>query len=261
GPCTLGRLSLLAPNKTTIMDWIMKNSTHAIQKRDLTDLDPDCESDVIHWSKAKATAITIFLPWVSVAKSLGELGRLECWVAKQANVTSTALSDLLADEEITRKATLQNRAAIDYLLLLHHHTCEEFEGLCCFNLSSRAENVRESIKKIQDMVHTIKQETKDWFDQLFGNWGLSSWVSSAIKTGLLVLLLLFIIGVAFGVIRRFTQRAITAATSSLSVNNVWATAPPFEEIEMQEFPPEEDEEDFDPENYVPETEDDRWPVE
>ncbi|TRZ10382.1 hypothetical protein HGM15179_016727 [Zosterops borbonicus] len=156
---------------------------------------------------------------------------------------------------------LQNRAAIDYLLLLHHHTCEEFEGLCCFNLSSRAESVRESIKKIQDMVHTIKQETKDWFDQLFGNWGLSSWVSSAIKTGLLVLLLLFIIGVAFGVIRRFTQRAITAATSSLSVNNVWATAPPVEEIEMHEFPPEEDEEDFDPEDYVPETDDDKWPAE
>ncbi|TRZ09212.1 hypothetical protein HGM15179_017895 [Zosterops borbonicus] len=33
GPCTLGRLSLLTPNKTMIMDWIVKNSSaHAIQK-------------------------------------------------------------------------------------------------------------------------------------------------------------------------------------------------------------------------------------
>ncbi|TRZ16419.1 hypothetical protein HGM15179_010670, partial [Zosterops borbonicus] len=261
GPCTLGRLSLLTPNKTMIMDWIIKNtSIHTIQKRDLTDLDPDCESDVIHWSKAKATAITIFLPWVSVAKSLGELGRLECWVAKQANVTSSALADLLADEEITRKATLQNRAAIDYLLLLHHHTCEEFEGLCCFNLSSRAENVRTSIKKIQDMVHNIKQETKDWFDQLFGNWGLSGWVNSAVKTALLVLLLLFLIGIAFGIIRRYTTKAITAATSSLSVNNVWTSAPPAEEIEMQKIPHWEDEDSLDPEDFIPEDEDDRWPA-
>ncbi|TRZ04871.1 hypothetical protein HGM15179_022236 [Zosterops borbonicus] len=132
------------------MDWFDKNSSmHApVKKEDLADPDPDCESEIIHWSKAKATAITVFLPWVSVAKSMGELGQLECWVAKQANLTSNALSDLLRDEDITRQATIQNWAAIDYLLLLHHHTCEEFEGLCCFNLSSRAEDVRQSIKKI-----------------------------------------------------------------------------------------------------------------
>ncbi|TRZ17283.1 hypothetical protein HGM15179_009816 [Zosterops borbonicus] len=263
GPCTLGKLGLLAPNKTKIMDWIVKNSSqHAtVKKRDLADLDPDCKSDVIHWSKAKATAITVFLPWVSVAKSLGELGQLKCWVAKQANLTSTALSDLLRDEEITRQATLQNRAAIDYLLLLHHHTCEEFEGLCCFNLSSKAENVRQSIRKIQDMVHEIKQESRDWFDNLFGHWGLSGWVGSAVKTGLLILLFMFLVGVAFGVIKKFTQRAITNATSALSVNHVWATAPPLEEIEMQNLPPlQEEEENFqDPEDFKPGSER-QWPL-
>ncbi|TRZ16312.1 hypothetical protein HGM15179_010775 [Zosterops borbonicus] len=258
GPCTLGRLSLLTPNKTTIMDWIVKNSTtHAIQKRDLTDLDPDCESDIIHWSKAKATALTIFLPWVSVAKSLGELGRLECWVAKQANVTSTALSGLLADEEITRKATLQNRAAIDYLLLLHHHTCEEFEGLCCFNLSSKAENVRQSIQQLKDMVHTIKQESKDFWDSLFENWGLTGWLNSLVKSIVIILFILLVISITCGVIKRFTARMIANATSALSVNQVWATAPRAEEIEMDEFPtPEEALDTMDPENYLPE---ERWP--
>ncbi|TRZ26639.1 hypothetical protein HGM15179_000410 [Zosterops borbonicus] len=162
GPCTIGRLGLLSPNKTQIMDWILKNSSkHAtVKRRDLADLNHDCDSEIIHWSRAKATAITVFLPWISVAKSMGELGRLECWVTKQANLTSNALSDLLRDEEVTRQATLQNWAAIDYLLLLHHHTGEEFEGLCCFNLSSRAEDIRQSMK-IKDMVHEIKKETKD----------------------------------------------------------------------------------------------------
>lgn len=67
--------------------------------------------------------MSVFLPWVAAAKALGELGTLECWVAKQANLTSTAVSDLLEDEKITRKAALQNRAAIDYLLLLHNRDC------------------------------------------------------------------------------------------------------------------------------------------
>ncbi|TRZ14803.1 hypothetical protein HGM15179_012298 [Zosterops borbonicus] len=78
------------------------------------------------------------------------------------------------DEEVTRQETFQNQVVIDYLLLLHHHTCKEFEGLCCFNLSSKAEDVQQSIKKIRDMVQDIKKETKDWFDNLFGDWGLKS---------------------------------------------------------------------------------------
>lgn len=88
---------------------------------------------------------------------------------KQANLTSNALTDLLPDEEITRQATLQNRAAIDYLLLLHHHKCEEFEGLCCFNLSSRAKNIHQSIEKIKDMVGDVKKEAEDWLSRLFKN--------------------------------------------------------------------------------------------
>ncbi|RMC09691.1 hypothetical protein DUI87_13477 [Hirundo rustica rustica] len=149
GPCTFGRLGLFSPNKTTLMNWQQKNSTRIkVQKRDLTSLNANCDSEIIHWSKVKGVAVTVFLPWVSIAKALGELAHLECWVAKQANLTSNVLAGLLSDEEVTRQATLQNRAAIDYLLLLHGHRCEEFEGLCCFNLSTKAEDVHKAIQNI-----------------------------------------------------------------------------------------------------------------
>ncbi|RMB96247.1 hypothetical protein DUI87_27310 [Hirundo rustica rustica] len=168
GPCTFGQLGLFSPNKTTLMDWQRKESTQlAIRKRDLAALDADCDSEIIRWSKSKGVAITVFLLWVLIAKALGELAHVECWVAKQANLTSNALTNLLSDEEVTRQATLQNRAAIDYLLLLHSHRCEDFEGLCCFHLSSRAENIYDAIQEIREMVGSIKKETDNWLGGIY----------------------------------------------------------------------------------------------
>ncbi|TRZ17445.1 hypothetical protein HGM15179_009650 [Zosterops borbonicus] len=162
-----------------------------------------------------------------------------------------------AFKNVLFNALNENRAAIDYLLLLHHHTCEEFEGLCCFNLSSKAENVRQSIQQLKDMVHTIKQESKDFWDSLFENWGLTGWLNSLVKSIVIILFILLVISITCGVIKRFTARMIANATSALSVNQVWATAPRAEEIEMDEFPtPEEALDTMDPENYLPE---ERWP--
>lgn len=220
GVCTFGRLTLLTPNATQIRDWKYKRSQSelAISKRDLRDFDPDCDSKIEHWAKPKSVALTLFLPWVSIAKSLGELGRLECWVAKQANFTSAALSDLLTDEEITRKATLQNRAAIDFLLLLHHHSCEEFEGLCCLDLSSKAEDARASIQKIKGLVHDLQQETSDWLGNMFKGWGLSGWVSSILKSicyALLVILVVLIAcSVLWGLVKKLILTAVYAPTAN-----------------------------------------------
>ncbi|XP_074391480.1 uncharacterized protein LOC141728562 [Zonotrichia albicollis] len=237
GPCTFGKLSLLTPNRTNLIHWQTKNNTHtlAIKKRDLRQLDPDCNSEIVHWSRLKATAITVFLPWISAAKTMGELGRLECWVAKQANLTSTALSDLLSDEEITRQATIQNRAAIDYLLLLHNHRCEEFEGLCCLDLSSKAENVHATIDKMKTMVNDIKRETDDWLSGLFNGWGLSGWLGSILKTVILVLFILVVVivvfSIVFGVIRRMVLKLISSSSPPPEVYHLEALSAPVDDLE------------------------------
>ncbi|XP_036259323.1 uncharacterized protein LOC118699418 [Molothrus ater] len=222
GPCTIGWLSLFTPNLMKINDWKVKRTTPDLvrSKRDIKELDLECDSEIIHWSKPKIVAVTLFLPWVSVAKSLGELARLECWVAKQANLTSATLSDLLADEETTRKATLQNRAAIDFLLLLHNHRCEEFEGLCCLNLTSRAEDVRVTIDKMKGLVHDIKQQTSDWLGDLFQVWGLSGWAGSILKTVFIALLVLFVVLVACSIVWGLVKRLIARTIASPDVNRV-----------------------------------------
>ncbi|RMC14124.1 hypothetical protein DUI87_09213 [Hirundo rustica rustica] len=75
----------------------------------------------------ESIAASIFLPQLSSSIALKQLNKLGCWLSKEVNATSTMISDLLTDEEAIRHATLQNRAAIDYLLLAHGHGCEDFE--------------------------------------------------------------------------------------------------------------------------------------
>lgn len=139
-------------------------------------------------------------------------------MAKHANLTSTALSGLLQDEEITRQATLQNREVIDFLLLLHNHKCEEFEGLCCMNLTSKAGDVQKVIDQMQDMIKDIKRETGDWLENIFTSWGLSGWVTSVIRTGLLILFVFILVLIAFSILRQIVSNLISRALNIPSVN-------------------------------------------
>lgn len=98
---------------------------------------------------------------------------------------SATISYLLSDKEITKQATLQNRVAIDFLLLLNHHNCHEFEGLCCMDLNTRKEDVCATLQHMRDLIGNIKQESEDWPKNLFSRWGLSGWLSSLSRTILL----------------------------------------------------------------------------
>lgn len=88
----------------------------------------------------------------------------------QNSLTLTAISDLL-EEEVTRNVTLQNQAAIVFLLLAHRHGCQEFEGLCCFNITEKSQSIHALISKMRDLVQEIKVDTG--FYNIFKEWGLS----------------------------------------------------------------------------------------
>lgn len=188
----LGRLSVLAPNKTQILYW--KNHTQlALQKRGIQQLDSNCDSKIVNWSTSKRVPASLFLPWVAAAKALGQITHLECWLGKRANLISSALSQLLEDEETTRHTTLLNRAVIDFLLLAYGHGCEEFEGLCCFNLSFHSQSIHMTIQKMKDQIKDLKiGGDSDWFRNCFGQRGLEGWVKSLVKAGLWVILIIVI---------------------------------------------------------------------
>ena len=72
---------------------------------------------------------------------------------------------------------------IDFLLLAQGHSCEDFEGMCCMNLSDHSESIHTSIQQLKKGVSKLRQDDRwDWLDKLFGEWGLSGWIRSLVKT-------------------------------------------------------------------------------
>uniref|UniRef100_A0A6G1RXE9 Uncharacterized LOC107050476 n=1 Tax=Hypotaenidia okinawae TaxID=2861861 RepID=A0A6G1RXE9_9GRUI len=194
GPCSLGCLSVLTPNTSMILQH--RHSHRA--KRGIHVYTPDCDDNVEFWSFSQRFATSLFLPGAAAGKALATLDKLGCWLAKQTNATSNALSGFLLDVDSIRHATLQNRAAIDFLLLAQGHGCEDFEGMCCMNLSDHSESIHASIQQFKDGVSTLRQDDIwDWLDKLSGGWGLSGWLRSLVKMivyalAILILLLLFL---------------------------------------------------------------------
>lgn len=78
GPCTLGKLTSLAPNISLLHDWQNRKENQAQKKRQLENFYSDCESEIYDWSQQKQVLMSVFLPWVAAAKALGELSHLEC---------------------------------------------------------------------------------------------------------------------------------------------------------------------------------------
>ncbi|KFV71602.1 hypothetical protein N308_07322, partial [Struthio camelus australis] len=56
-------------------------------------------------------------------------------------------------------------AAIDFLLLAHGHGCEEFEGMCCMNLSDHSKSIHGHIKELRDNLKKLREK-----DSIFDTW-------------------------------------------------------------------------------------------
>ncbi|TRZ17166.1 hypothetical protein HGM15179_009935 [Zosterops borbonicus] len=80
------------------------------------------------------------------------------------------------------------------------------------------------------MVESIKQETGDWFDNLFKGVGLSNIASSWVKTRLLFLFIILIVAIASGLVKSLIMNAIFPTTTP-SVHSVTPAI---------EFPPDSD---------------------
>ncbi|KFU83357.1 hypothetical protein M959_05514, partial [Chaetura pelagica] len=60
-------------------------------------------------------------------------------------------------------------AAIEFLLLAQGHGCNEFEGMCCMNLSDHSESIYAQIDRLQQLTSHLWEDT---------GFGLDSWLLS-----------------------------------------------------------------------------------
>nr|AVI57382.1 envelope protein [Avian leukosis virus] len=191
GPCYLGQLTMLSPNFTTWMTYGPNITGHHRSRRSLSRLSPNCSDELHLWSATARIFASFFAPGVAAAQALKEIERLACWSVKQANLTSLILNAMLEDMNSIRHAVLQNRAAIDFLLLAQGHGCQDVEGMCCFNLSDHSESIHKALQAMEKHTEKIQVEDDpigDWFTRTFGDIG--RWLAKGVKTLLFALLVI-----------------------------------------------------------------------
>ncbi|XP_066847083.1 uncharacterized protein [Anser cygnoides] len=216
GPCYLGRLTLFAPD---LHSQELRNITRQWKRRtrrSLKTLGSDCDDQVELWGPAERFFSAALVPGVAVAHAMASLGKLACWAVKQANVTTQILTEMAQDLDSLRHAVLQNRAAIDFLLLAQGHGCEELEGMCCFNLSDHGESIHEQLKWLRDHTKKIVVQN-NWLDELFASWfgNMGGWILGLIKEGLRLLLIIALIIVAARVVFSCLTKRLEQLTSKV----------------------------------------------
>ena len=78
------------------------------------------------FSPAEYVSLTVFVMPAMVAYLNAHISRLACTMVKALNAASQVVSAISQELRQVREAVLENRAAIDCLLLRYNHGCEEF---------------------------------------------------------------------------------------------------------------------------------------
>ncbi|XP_055554180.1 uncharacterized protein LOC129734579 [Falco cherrug] len=206
GPCTIGRLSLalphIHPNKSNPVRW--RRDTSQI-------LGNTCDDNVQLWNKWEVFFASLFIPGAAAARAHKNLETLSCWVVKQANLSSRVLSDLADSLTIVQHAVLQNRMAIDFLLLAHGHGCEDFEGMCCMDLEDNSSSIHKEIKQLMEHSQKIQQDVGFFGLESLTNWlGIGGWLKRLLQSVLLIVIIVIIgficLSCALSCIRKLFER-------------------------------------------------------
>ncbi|NXL34290.1 ERB1 protein, partial [Glaucidium brasilianum] len=192
GPCYLGQLTLIGVNH---LEWENITRSKGRTKRTTHALSNDCNDNLELWSVTANTFLSL-IPSLGVAHALRSIEKLACWSVKQANVTTKILEEMSLDMNSLRQAVLQNRAAIDFLLLAHGHGCQDFDGMCCFNLSDNGQSIHSQLQWLKNHTKQI-HKTEGWFDNwlqgLFGY--IPTWLSGLLQELLRLCMVLLIVGI------------------------------------------------------------------
>ncbi|XP_073083779.1 uncharacterized protein [Manis javanica] len=122
-------------------------------------LSPDCDDNLKLLDPVAVAVVAAFILPVPglVVGMQNEISKMACAYSKTTNLTDSVLSELNQELGEVRVAVLQDCATIDYLLLKEHMGCEQFPGMCCFNLSDFSQTIHNRIDNIHHIIDKFSQ--------------------------------------------------------------------------------------------------------
>ncbi|XP_067324712.1 endogenous retrovirus group K3 member 1 [Anolis sagrei] len=176
--CCLSRLVSILPTKDQITSR---------EKRGVT-LDDSCDSDINLLNQAEYISLAVSLVGVPALAVINHrtLAKTACSLAKVINHTSSAIGLLGVEQQELRNAILDNRAAIDFLLLQHLIGCESVKSMCCFNLTDNSNKISMHVASLKDLAQHIRQDTVPAWWNFLWSWLPVGWIRRAVQIALLL---------------------------------------------------------------------------
>ena len=159
----------------------------------------------------------IFTPYVTLKRHQFALENLTWQVHVLSNWTSYAFREMNLQIQQVSKMTLQNRLALDMLLLKEQGACGMLnltDGECCLtihNATTTIEEAREKMREVTEKTRELFQamqpkdrfnswDPKTWLTSLVGSLGLTGWGKWLVNIGLMILcgFLFLMMGLAIG---------------------------------------------------------------
>lgn len=128
-------------------------------------------------------------------KLLGQTERL-------AAVTKKGFKDLNLQLQATSTMTIQNRMALDMILLKEHGVCGYLHGRddhCCIHIPNVTQEVEKDISQLEQIegkVNDIQKEIEhNWVGELFSSLGIrmSGWISSIVQYGIMIVIIILVV--------------------------------------------------------------------
>ena len=90
---------------------------------------------------------------------------------------------------------LETRFAGGYLLLKHNIGCQDFKGMCCFNLFDHSRSIQSHIQALHEIANNIKKDvdSSSWWDWLLSWLPDLSWLRTLFISIIIIIAYLIII--------------------------------------------------------------------
>lgn len=136
-----------------------------------------------------------------------------------ANATKTGLQDVNLQLQATSKLTLQNRLALDLLLLHEHGVCGCLDlnnEICCIHMSNVTDNLYKQLDKLKQVAESSRELRGmmeiGWLNKTLHRIGfsLTGWLANLIQT-LITVVIIIIVLFCLSCIKRLVLQATTRA--------------------------------------------------